>query len=121
MQFSDDQLLNMPIQEIVNMKLVLQACAARDRKSDKIIAENKEYKMRNSIGSMIVSDTIEPTLNHADGRVYDSKSKYYEAVRQTDSHIVEPGESYAPVQENAKKYREELNREIYQNLTARRR
>lgn len=38
------------------------------------------------------SDLMEPTLCHADDRVYDSKSEYYAAIERAGCHILEPGE-----------------------------
>jgi hypothetical protein len=40
----------------------------------------------------IVTDGIDATLNHADGRTYESRSSYYRALREKDCHIVETGE-----------------------------
>lgn len=36
----------------------------------------------------IISDTMGPTRNMADGRLYDSKSRYYEAVKAAGCEIV---------------------------------
>lgn len=51
---------------------------------------------------MIISDQLDGVLSHADGRVYDSKSAYYAAVRAAGCEIVgnermpEPQERYSP-------------------------
>ena len=37
---------------------------------------------------MIISDSLPGVLNHADGRIYDSKSAYYAAVRAAGCEIV---------------------------------
>lgn len=39
----------------------------------------------------VVSDGITPILNHADGKMYDSKSSYYKALKQSGHIIVEAG------------------------------
>lgn len=36
----------------------------------------------------VISDTMEPTLNHADGRHYDSKSNFTRAVKAAGCEIV---------------------------------
>lgn len=37
---------------------------------------------------MVIKDTIEPTVNHADGRRYDSKRAFEKAVRAAGCEIV---------------------------------
>lgn len=37
---------------------------------------------------MIIMDGLDPTLNHADGRRYTSKSAYYKAVRAAGCEVV---------------------------------
>lgn len=51
-----------------------------------------QIKIRNA--SYVVSDDLgtHGVVNPLDGKPYDSKSKYYKAVRASGSHIVEPGE-----------------------------
>jgi hypothetical protein len=39
-------------------------------------------------GPMVISDTMDATLNHADGRLYDSKRAYERAVRARGFEIV---------------------------------
>lgn len=39
-------------------------------------------------GPNIISDTMDLTLNHADGKHYDSKSRYYRAVKAAGCEIV---------------------------------
>ena len=36
----------------------------------------------------IISDVLDSTLNHADGKHYDSKSKYYRAVKEAGCEVV---------------------------------
>lgn len=39
----------------------------------------------------MISDTISPIVNHADGKTYDSKSAYYSALKKSGNVVVEPG------------------------------
>jgi hypothetical protein len=41
----------------------------------------------------VITDSIELKSMH-DGRMYTSKSKYYDALKQTGSHVLEKGENY---------------------------
>jgi hypothetical protein len=43
---------------------------------------------RKSMGPAIISDTLDGVRNPVDGRVYDSKSRYYDAVKQAGCEIV---------------------------------
>jgi hypothetical protein len=38
---------------------------------------------------MIIKDTTEPFLSHADGKMYDSKSSYYQTLKERGLRIVE--------------------------------
>lgn len=117
MVYSDEQLLSMSIAEILTLGLCKEAIAARDRKSAKIEEVNAEYKRKNSIGIITISDDVSPFLNHADGKMYDSKTKYYAALKATGNHVMESGESYKPADPiDTKQYREQLNKEIYHNI-----
>lgn len=44
----------------------------------------------------IRADGMAPTVNHADGKLYDSRSAYDAALRAKGCHIVEAGESMEP-------------------------
>jgi hypothetical protein len=37
---------------------------------------------------MVISDVMDPTLNHADGRIYDSKRAFQRGVRAAGCEIV---------------------------------
>lgn len=39
----------------------------------------------------VISDGMNSILNHADGKIYDSKSSYYKALKQSGHVIVESG------------------------------
>lgn len=50
-------------------------------------------KPRSSLACPAIrSDGMDATMNHADGRLYDSRSAYDAALRATGHHIVESGE-----------------------------
>ncbi len=44
----------------------------------------------------IRADGMSPTINHADGKLYDSRSAYDAALKAKGCHIVEAGESMEP-------------------------
>lgn len=87
---SDKELLETPLKDLSKEERA-RAFLAYDRKATKIDEENKKYKSR-PIGRVhVIGDSIE-ALNPADGKVYSSKSKYYQALKDTGNHVVEPGE-----------------------------
>jgi hypothetical protein len=50
---------------------------------------------RSDIGApMVIIDTAEPFMSHADGRMYDSKSTYYRSLKAHGCRIVETGENH---------------------------
>jgi hypothetical protein len=66
----------------------------------------------------IISDTIDGVLNPADGKRYDSKSKYYQAVKDSGSHIVEKGENYTkPELTNSSDYKKELAKDVVSTIS----
>lgn len=71
------------------------------------------------------SDGMDPIVNQADGKVYDSRSAYYKSLKESGNHILESGEKYAPTNPTAsKEYHNELKRDLattIQQLNQRRR
>lgn len=57
----------------------------------KIIYVRDDVKKRQA--PSVITDSIEIKGMH-DGKMYTSKSKYYDALKQTGSHVLEKGESY---------------------------
>jgi hypothetical protein len=56
---------------------------------DRRLAERAADAKRSKLAApMVISDTMEATLNHADGRRYTSKSAYARAVRAAGCEIV---------------------------------
>jgi hypothetical protein len=51
-------------------------------------AKAKDNKRSGFSAPMIISDGMESTLNHADGKRYTSKSEYYRAVKQAGCEVV---------------------------------
>lgn len=47
-----------------------------------------------SVPTHVGSDGMSPTLNPADGKMYDSKTKYHQALAAKGCHVTEDGESY---------------------------
>lgn len=64
------------------------------------------------------SDGMDPTLNHADNRMYDSKSAYYRAVERAGCHIVEPGSHSRKSAPSGPPVRETM-RQVIQQLSSR--
>lgn len=71
----------------------------------------------------IIKDSIAPMKSMADGKTYDSKSRYYESLKRADCRIVEKGE-YNPekphygarVSDAAFDCKKELKQAIQQHL-----
>jgi len=60
-------------------------------KSDAVELEPwAEVQIRNT-GIYLVSDNLDGVLNHANGKVYDSKSKYYADLKASGHVVVESG------------------------------
>ena len=86
---SEKDLLNTPLKDL-SLEERKAAFAARDVLYAKTERENKDYKPKPG-RVQVITDGIE-MMNPADGKVYSSKSKYYRALKDMWSHVIEPGE-----------------------------
>lgn len=50
----------------------------------------------------VISDTIEPTINHADGNVYDSWSQFKKAAQENGCNALRPNE---PIQRQKREHK----------------
>lgn len=58
-------------------------------KHSKEFVEASQYRRRSlSSGAFVISDTMPDTINHADGKTYNSKRAYEKAVRAAGCVIV---------------------------------
>lgn len=64
----------------------------------KHLARPRESKRSHLPSPMLIRDTMDPTMNHVDGRLYDSKSAFTKTVRNAGCEIIgnERVESAAP-------------------------
>lgn len=86
----EKEILNTPIRELTNETLSV-ALQARDKVTAAVRKFNETFKHNVEIGLYIVSDEISPILNHANGKMYDSKSKYYADLKRSGHIVVESG------------------------------
>lgn len=68
-----------------------------DRKTGHLIPAS-QYRREASAAPMVISDHLSDVRNPVDGKVYDSKSRYYRTVREAGCEIVgnEPIRPRAP-------------------------
>jgi hypothetical protein len=59
------------------------------KKFDELVQERSEQ-----VAPAIILDDIAPTMNHADGKIYTSKSKLQQAYKNSGMRIKEPGTKY---------------------------
>lgn len=59
--------------------------------SDVIDIDGQEFVMPKKLIGRHFDDNIDPILNHANGKIYDSKSKYYADLKASGHVIVESG------------------------------
>jgi hypothetical protein len=57
-------------------------------------AKAQDSKRAGLHAPFVISDVMEDTLSHADGRHYSSKSKYYKSVKKAGCEIVGNDRSY---------------------------
>lgn len=109
----DATLLTMPIREL-NAEMFALAVRARD-KCDNVVRElNKSYKSSYSGQHFIISDSLGDIVNPMNGKVYDSKSKYYADVRAQGGIIMG---NDAPTQAAKKEVHiddDKVKRDLYQ-------
>lgn len=112
---SEKDLLNTPLKDL-SPEERKQAFALYEIRLAKIERENKEYKPKPGGRVHVISDCME-AVNPADGKMYSSKSRYYQTLKDTGSHVVEPGE-HGQKRELRGDYnnRPELKRALQQHL-----
>ena len=116
---TDEELLHTPLKDLTSEQRLL-ALGAHDRYIEAVRKANKSFKPK-PVKSVhhIISDELGGIVNPADGKHYDSKSKYYKAVKASGSHVVESGEmgqQQKRKQEGDYNVREELKQAIQQHL-----
>ena len=57
------------------------------------ITQERERAERAKSGIQVITDSIE-VKSHHDGKVYSSKHKYYQSLKDSGHHVVERGEEY---------------------------
>lgn len=82
-------LLKVPIRELLVKGLLPEAIKEHDLKIAKIRADNLAYKAAPKGRHYIISDNLNDVMNPANGKIYDSKSAYYRAVKDAGCNIVE--------------------------------
>jgi hypothetical protein len=86
-------LVRITISELLENGQLQEAIAQRDLQLQEIAEINKSFTPKSVNNHMIISDNLDRVYNPADGKHYDSKSKYYEAVKSKGCHIVEKGQT----------------------------
>lgn len=82
-------LLSKPLKEMTKEEKSV-AFGLYDAKIREVVEENKKFQRSVQKKIMVISDDLglKGVLNHADGKIYDSKSEYSKAVRQKGCRIV---------------------------------
>ena len=81
-------------------------------------ARAKDIKRAGLPAPFVISDVMDETLSHADGRHYTSKSKYYKAVKEAGCEVVGNDSSYMnpkprkPFEPDKEDIRQDLKRAI---------
>ena len=81
-------------------------------------AKAKDIKRAGLHAPFVISDCMDDTLSHADGRHYSSKSKYYKSVKEAGCEIVGNDSSYMnpkprkPFEPDRKDIQQDLKRAI---------
>src|ERR1700722_2606351 len=83
-------LLNTPLKNLTPAELQT-ALAEREAQLSAIARANEDYEMQNRAGLHVITDSCE-VKSMVDGKVYTSKSRYYDSLKAHDCRIVEPGE-----------------------------
>lgn len=89
---SDQELLGTPFKELTREEIPC-AFAASERAIAKIAAENKKHKSNLNGKLQVITDAVE-VYSPADGKVYTSKSRYYQTLKDSGNHVIERGENY---------------------------
>lgn len=86
---TDEELLRTPLSQLTADQKRM-ACDALDRRTEATRKENKKFKPSISIGLHVCSDDFKtgPMFCPADGKTYDSKSAYKNAVKSKGYEIV---------------------------------
>lgn len=82
--------LTTPIKDLTPETLLI-AIQAKDKIIEKNRKENASFVRNFSGKPFIITDGIDPIVNHANGKTYDSKSKYYADLKASGHIIVESG------------------------------
>lgn len=82
--------LKTPVKDLTRESLQV-AISAKDKVNSNIQRENSLYVRKPVSKVYLVSDSIDPIINQANGKVYDSKSKYYADLKASGHVVVESG------------------------------
>ena len=90
---TDTELLKTPIWELIEKKLLLEGIAAKDRKIAAVRKENESFVPTYFGPINIISDNLgtQGVFNPADGKRYDSKSQYYQSLKDAGCVVMEAG------------------------------
>lgn len=82
--------LKTPMKDLTRESLQV-AISAKDKVNSNIQRENALYVRKPVSKVYLVSDSIDPIINQANGKAYDSKSKYYADLKASGHVVVESG------------------------------
>lgn len=83
-------LLDTPFRELTKAEFTI-AFDARDKIANNVRKMNETYVSDQPFRINVISDNLDPIRNQADGKMYDSKSAYYAALKSSGHVIVENG------------------------------
>lgn len=84
-------LVSIPIAELIENDQLQAAITQRDLQLQEIAELNKLFVPCSSGSHNIISDCLNRIINPADGKAYDSKSKYYQTLKDKGCHVLESG------------------------------
>lgn len=95
----------------------LLAFQLRDRKTEWVKKQNEKFVPSKSANQKVyvISDDLgkDGILNHADGKMYDSKSQYYKAVKEAGCEVLG---NDAPRESNAPQYKNHTEKDIQRDI-----
>jgi hypothetical protein len=82
--------IDTPFRDLTKAELAI-ALDARDKIAKNVQKMNEAYVSDQPFRVNLISDSLAPIRNQADGKIYDSKSAYYAALKSSGHVVVENG------------------------------
>lgn len=84
-------LTKIPIAQLIENGQLADGIMQRDLQLLEIAELNRNYVPKSQGSHQIISDCMSQVINPADGKPYDSKSRYYQTLKDKGCHVVESG------------------------------